>query len=218
MERKSGNSSSARGLGGGLTRRLDNHLLVILLAATVAHSEQTVSVQIEPEKPYIERRDTEQRLNFDLLLHNSTAIPLRINKIQISVYDSQGALAFRRYLDENARPSGISTLPDRIVPAGGTVAVFNPFYSFEADMPLATLHYEVSLEKTDEKEPNLLTLFNKAETDVQPVAYATKTRLVLPLRGLFMCSMGTTFTPTIDGQPSFAMATIERIPFAMPTT
>jgi hypothetical protein len=141
-----------------------------------------VTLEVEPRHPYTELRDAEQRLNFDLLLRNDSALPLRINKIQISVYDAQGALAFRRYLDENGRPSGISTVPDRIIPAKGALAVFNPFYSFPSEMPLVRLHYEVFLENTA-PEPNLLTFFTKAEVDVEPQSYPGKTRLVLPLHG-----------------------------------
>ncbi len=108
---------------------------------------------------------------------------MRINKIQVSVYDSNGALAFRRYLDENGRPPGISTLPDRVVPAGGSLDIFNPFYSFAEQMPLARLHYEIFFEKTDEKEPNLLNFVTEAEVDVYPTPYAGKTNLILPLKG-----------------------------------
>jgi murein DD-endopeptidase MepM/ murein hydrolase activator NlpD len=142
-----------------------------------------VSVSVEPHEPYIETRGSEQRLNFDLLLRNNTTEPLRINKIQVSVYDAQGALAFRRYLDENGRPSGISTLPDRIVPAGGSLPVFNPFFSFDSEMPLVRLHYEIFFEKVSEEEPNLLNFSAKADVDVSPKAYPGKTRLTLPLRG-----------------------------------
>lgn len=142
-----------------------------------------VSLKFEPNNPYIERRGADQLLNFDLLLENKGTLPLRINKIQVSVYDSTGALAFRRYLDENGRPSGISAVPDRILPAGGVLDVFNPFYSFSAEMPLARLHYEIFFEKTDEKEPNLLNFVSKAEGDVSPKLYTDKSDLMLPLKG-----------------------------------
>ena len=144
----------------------------------------TVSATAEPREPYIETRESEQRLNFDLRLHNDTAVPLRINKIQVSVYDAHSALAFRRYLDENGRPSGISTLPDRIVPVAGSLAVFNPFFSFDSEMPLVRLHYEIFFEKTTDKEPNLLNFSAKAELDVSPRSYSGKTKLTLPLHGL----------------------------------
>jgi hypothetical protein len=161
--------------------------LAVLCTAALAFSQQAtqpVTIEVEPRAAYVEKRGAEQRLNFDLLLHNSSATPLRINKIQVSVYDVEDALAFRRYLDENGRPSGISTLPGRVVPAQGSLAVFNPFYAFEQEVPLVRLHYEVFLEKTDEKEPNLLNFFSKAEVDVYPNPYPGKTRLVLPLHGL----------------------------------
>jgi hypothetical protein len=158
---------------------------LLVLACMGAWSQTTnggVTLTIEPKEAYIERRGAEQRVNFDLLLHNSGTAALRINKIQVSVYDSSGALAFRRFLDENGRPSGISTVPDRIVPAGGDLDVFNPFYSFAEEMPLARMHYEIFFEKTDEKEPNLLHFISKAEGEVYPTAYTNKTSLVLPLK------------------------------------
>src|SRR5450432_4334524 len=154
---------------------------LLVLACMGAWSQTTngdVTLTIEPKEAYIERRGAEQRVNFDLLLHNSGTAALRINKIQVSVYDSSGALAFRRFLDENGRPSGISTVPDRIVPAGGDLDVFNPFYSFGEEMPLARMHYEIFFEKTDEKEPNLLHFISKAEGEVYPTAYTNKTSLV----------------------------------------
>src|SRR5258708_16198309 len=148
---------------------LANHVLLVIATAIVGSSQTqsgVVTLKFEPKEAYIERRGAEQFVNFDLLLQNGGSLPLRINKIQLSVYDSTGALAFRRYLDENGRPSGISAVPDRIVPAGGVLVVFNPVYSFSEEMPLTRLHYEIFFENTDEKEPNLLNFVAKSEVDV----------------------------------------------------
>ncbi len=158
-------------------------LAVLSMCAWAQSPSGPITLTIEPKEAYIERRGAQQILNFDLLLRNVGASPLRINKIQISIYDATGVLAYRRYLDENGRPSAISTVPDRIVPAGGTLDVFNPFYSFDEQMPLDRLHYEVFFENIDTKEPNLLNFFAKAEVDVSPTRYPGKTVLHLPLRG-----------------------------------
>jgi hypothetical protein len=161
--------------------------LLMLFAASFGFSQSAppiLTAEAEPKQPFLEIRGAEQRLNFDLLLHNNSSEPLRINKIQVSVYDASGALAFRRYLDENGRPSGISTLPDRIIPAHGALSVFNPIYSFDREMPLARLHYEIFVERPSEKEPNLLHVFTEAELDVSPRIYPGNTRLTLPLHGL----------------------------------
>lgn len=163
---------------------LTSHVLFVALAAiTASAQESSITLAFEPKQPYIERRGSDQIVNFDLLIKNSAATPLRINKIQVSVYDSTGALAFRRYLDENGRPPGIASVPDRIVPANGELAIFNPFYSFNEEMPLARLHYEIFFETTDTKEPNLLNFITKAEIDVCPKVYTDRTELVLPLKG-----------------------------------
>ena len=163
-------------------------ILSILLAisgttATKSNQGQPVTVTVEPKQAYIETRGTERRLNFDLLLRNSSSQPLRISKIEVSLYDSHGALAFRRYLDENGVPCGICTLPERVVPANGSLDVFNPFFSFQTDLPLDRMHYELSFESVEEKQPNLLTFVSKAETDVYPTPDPGKTNLKLPLHG-----------------------------------
>ncbi|MFZ1010806.1 MAG: M23 family metallopeptidase [Candidatus Sulfotelmatobacter sp.] len=158
-------------------------LLIFSMPGWAQASSSPITLAIEPKEAYVEQKSAQRILNFDLLLRNIGPVALRINKLQISVYDSTGTLAYRRYLDENGRPSGISTVPDRIVPAGGTLDVFNPFYSFDEQMPLDHLHYEVFFEKIDVKEPNLLNFFTKAEVDVSPTLYPGKTALHLPLRG-----------------------------------
>lgn len=161
-------------------------VLLVVFATRLLSLAQTpgpVSMSVEPKEAFIERRGDEQRINFDLLLHNAGSVPLRIGKIQVSVYDANGSLAFRRYLDENGVPSGISVVPVRVVPAGGSIDVFNPFYSFAQDVPLDRLHYEVFLENTNVKEPNLLDFETEAEVDVHPTPYDGKTRLKLPLKG-----------------------------------
>jgi len=166
---------------------LRNRCVALFVSAiTVCSSAQTlpaVNIKVEPKEAFIEHRGNEQRINFDLLIQNKGKVPLRIGKIQVSVYDMNGKLAFRRYLDENGVPSGISIIPNRVVPAGGSIDVFNPFYVFAEQMPLGRLHYEVFLEDTNTKEPNLLNFVTKAEIDVRPTPYGGKTRLRLPLRG-----------------------------------
>jgi hypothetical protein len=163
-----------------------SYVVLFLSAITVYSSAQTlrvVNIKVEPKEAFIERRGNEQRINFDLLIQNTGTVPLRMGKIQVSVYDRNGALAFRRYLDENGVPSGISIIPNRVVPAGGSIDVFNPFYAFAEEMPLGRLHYEAFFEDTNTKEPNLLNFVTEAEVDVRPTPYVAKTRLRLPLKG-----------------------------------
>jgi hypothetical protein len=154
-----------------------------ITVCSCAQALRPVNIKVEPKEAFIEQRGNEQRINFDLLIQNTGTVPLRIGKIQVSVYDSHDALVFRRYLDENGVPSGISIIPNRVVPAGGSTDVFNPFYAFAEEMPLGRLHYEVFLEDTNTKEPNLLNFVGESEVDVRPTPYAGKTKLRLPLKG-----------------------------------
>jgi hypothetical protein len=173
-----------------VSMRTTSQVLIFLLLQAIARTlasehnhNEPVTITIEPKEAWIETRGRERRVNFDLLLHNGGIQPLRISKIEVSVYDSGGALAFRRYLDENGVPCGICTLPERVVRARESLDVFNPFHTFPAQMPLNRLHYELLFESTDEKQPNLLRFISKAEVDVYPTTYAGKTNLALPLRG-----------------------------------
>jgi murein DD-endopeptidase MepM/ murein hydrolase activator NlpD len=161
--------------------------MVLMLSAITlcapAQPTRALNVKVDPPVAFIERRGSEQRINCDLLIQNTGTAPMRIGKIQVSVYDQNGNLAFRRYLDENGVPSGISIIPNRVVPAGGSIDVFNPFYAFAEEMPLGRLHYEVFFEDPNTKEPNLLNFISEAEIDVYPTPYKGKTRLRLPLKG-----------------------------------
>ena len=55
-------------------------LMLFLVAASMAALSQTtsgvVTLAIEPKEQYIERRNAEQVVNFDLLLHNSGTLPV----------------------------------------------------------------------------------------------------------------------------------------------
>jgi hypothetical protein len=55
--------------------------------------------------------------------------------------------------------------------------LYNPFHTFSAEIPLKRLHYEFSF-RTKNHEKEL-----KTRIVVSPVAYETKTNLILPVRG-----------------------------------
>jgi hypothetical protein len=72
-----------------------------------------VRVTVKPGRPLIERRDAVQSINFDFVLENTGSKPLHLNRIEISVFDSEGKLELRREVDENGQPSGITTIEMR---------------------------------------------------------------------------------------------------------
>jgi Peptidase family M23 len=163
-------------------------LIVTLLAAlSQLLSAQTapkhsVQITIFPERPLIEHRGSDRMLNFDFLLQNSSATPLHLNRIQVSLYDESGKLAWQRELDENGHPSGMSTIEDRELKANGTIALFNPFYEFGLELPLVQLVYGFFFNTPGYETATPLDFQSFAEVTVRPLEYQGKTDLILPVR------------------------------------
>jgi murein DD-endopeptidase MepM/ murein hydrolase activator NlpD len=141
-----------------------------------------VQIQVLPERPLIEHRGAERLLNFDFLLKNTGATPLHLNRIEISVYEDSGKLAWQRELDENGHPSGMSTIEDRDLKADSAIAVFNPFYEFDPDLPLVQLVYRFFFNAVGYETATPLDFQSYAEINVHPQDYPGKTDLILPVR------------------------------------
>ena len=63
-----------------------------------------VKVTVRPERPLVERRGALRLINFDFVLENTGSKLLHLNRIEISIFDSEGKLELRRELDENGPP------------------------------------------------------------------------------------------------------------------
>jgi murein DD-endopeptidase MepM/ murein hydrolase activator NlpD len=153
--------------------------LLVALLATPAHvaAPATVHLRSGPARVLIEQLPERQDLNFELFVDNPGAAALTIGKLQVSAYDAHDRLLLRRLLDDNGVRPSIQTLPERTVAAGQTLTVFNPFASFARDLPLARLHYEMTLATADGAGETVATL------DVLPQRHAGHAALRLPLRG-----------------------------------
>ena len=80
-------------------------VLAILSLASAAQSQKApVEVNVLPARPLIEHRGSVRFLNFDFLLKNNGTAELHLNRMQVSVYDKSGKLAWQRELDENGHP------------------------------------------------------------------------------------------------------------------
>ncbi len=115
----------------------------LCLAQTVhVTAPASVAVTVQPERPLIEHRGTVQLLNFDFLLQNTGPNSLHLNRIVVSISDKRNKLILRRQLDENGRPSGLSTVSQLDIPSGGRIGVFNPFYEFASEIKIEKMSYE----------------------------------------------------------------------------
>jgi Peptidase family M23 len=172
-----------------------------------------LSLEILPACVYVEQGATGQYLNFDLRFNNSTSAAYRLTSIELEVFDHTGARVVRRLLDEQygLRPP-IETIPDRVVPAGGSLRVFNPLHTFAPDVELGTVRCTCELEHhLPVPEGNLPDDWSEmlehaqragampaggVETlvaEASPAEYEQKTKLYLPLTGRVLVAEGHDF-------------------------
>jgi Peptidase family M23 len=174
-----------------------------------------LSLDILPPCVYVERAATGQSLSFDLRFTNVGAEPYRLTAIEVEVFDGTGTRIMRRLFNEQygLRPP-IETIPDRIVPAGGTLRVFNPLHTFPAELELATVrctcevaeHLPAPEAERLEEWSELLEYAQEGGhiaasrgeakilvAEVSPSEYQQKTELYLPLTGRVLVAEGHDF-------------------------
>ena len=138
--------------------------------------QEGVRASAMPAQVYLVKSHSGQHLNFDFVLSNGTDETLILNKIELSVFDETGQLARREFVDEYGRAS-LELTPSRELKGGREMMLYNPFHTFVADVPLSTLRYEFSF-RTKDRKKEVRTL-----ATISPVAYESKTDLILPVRG-----------------------------------
>jgi len=98
-----------------------------------------LALEILPPRVYVERTGVGQLLNFDLHLKNDGLEDVRLASVALEVLDGSGAVVLRRVVDEHGLRPAIETIPERNIPAGGSLLVFNPLHTFPPDLELASL-------------------------------------------------------------------------------
>ena len=73
------------------------HTPLALIIASALH----ITVASLPHHPHIERRDTQQILNFDIVLHNDGDTASTLASIREQVFDKTGVLEIERELNAN---------------------------------------------------------------------------------------------------------------------
>ncbi len=155
-----------------------------------APASQVVTIQSAPERPIIEVRDSNQFLNFEMIVRNATGLTLRISQIELSVYDSAHQLVLRKSINTDAFAPSIAVIGDQVLAPGEALDVFNPFSEFESFVPLTELQYSFCLlgeSNEQQRQRNLHRLPDDCDFHQQlsviPRTYRDKTELILPLRG-----------------------------------
>jgi hypothetical protein len=136
-----------------------------------------VKVLPQPDAIYIEHRAAHQYLNFDFVIENLSDDALQISAIELSIFDTEGKLAQRKFVDSSGFSPSIETIAKREVDSHQALLVYNPFYAFDAEIELTTLQYTFTfVSKAHEQQ-------FKAQVTVAPTFYSTATSLRLPLHG-----------------------------------
>jgi hypothetical protein len=151
--------------------------LVVLLAAPACAQELPLQVTARPARAYIERTTTGQSVNCDFIVENRSSETWTIRAIEVSAHDASGALASRRFVNDNGNSPSIATLNRREVRPGQRILIFNPLFSFDNEIQLAELVYRFAWVSGDAKREVSTTL------RLVPERYAPKTSLRLPLGG-----------------------------------
>src|SRR5690349_12271821 len=97
-----------------------------------------------PKTPLVETTKSGQALNFDLVIDNDTQAKLVVDEIEATVLDANGAIVTQRRVQWNG--ASILTIPSREVEPGKRLVIFNPFHTFESDLALRTIRYDITFE------------------------------------------------------------------------
>lgn len=153
--------------------------IVLMLCCAPDLRAQALSVRSLPAQPLVERLRDGQQLNFDLLFENPGDTPLELVELQLTRFDHTGRFIGQRRLDRNGDRTtmAIATVPNRSLPARGKLVVFNPFSRFAPDEALDRIRIEAVF-AAGEGAPE-----QRGAIDLQPQAFAARTRLSFPLRG-----------------------------------
>ena len=82
------------------------------LISSAKADDTFISITLKPQPVYIEQGATAQYLNFDFVVENLTSEKLLIHSIEVSVFDQNGELELRRFIDDNgtSQASKLSTI------------------------------------------------------------------------------------------------------------
>ena len=145
--------------------------------ATAPASAPPPTLRVGPGKVLVEEWPERRDLNFEIFVDNAGGPERELVAIEVSAYDAQGRLQSRRLLDGNGVRPSIQTVPERKLPAGGALTVFNPFASFARSQALAKLRYELRFEGPQG------TPETRASVDLAPRAAVPAAGARLPLHG-----------------------------------
>lgn len=137
-------------------------------ASMATAQEQPVRLmRILPETVYAEEKQGRTRLNFDFELQNTGEEDAVLTYVELRAFDEDGNIVSRQHLGGNGSPGPIEMLPDKTIPASGSLYVFNPF----PDLPMVNGVASIKL--------RVFHTLGSVETTI-PVSYSNAPPLAMP--------------------------------------
>lgn len=112
-----------------------------------------IQIARSPYRPFIERRNGQQLINFDLFVKNVGTKKYNLVSIKLKVFDSDDRLELGRELNENGRPPALDMIGERLLQPGKVLDVFQPFYAFDAAVDVHRMHFELLFMKEGHAVP-----------------------------------------------------------------
>jgi Peptidase family M23 len=160
-----------------------------------AHSQERSGIQIvlRPDQPFIERRNRQQLINFDLLIKNEGSKTYNLVSIRVQVFDKGDHLELERELNENGKPPALNMIGERLLQPGKVLDVYQPFDSFDTAFDVSRMHFELLfMERGHTAPPAAITADEMVSVDVRPRSY-NPVAFQLPLHGLVLVHDGHDF-------------------------
>ncbi len=152
-----------------------------------------IQMVVKPDRPFIEKRQGQQFVNFDLLIQNQGPQTYNLVAIKLFVFDRSGQLELQRELNENGKPPALDMVGERQLPPGNVIDVFQPFYAFGPEIELGRMRLECLLEeKGHTAPPAAFSADATVSVEVRPRLY-TPVAFSLPLQGLILVHDGHDF-------------------------
>lgn len=139
---------------------------------------QDIAIKLNPEKVYLIKSNNQQFVNCDFYLESTHKDTLHLTKLEIRLFDDNGRLLMQKYVTSKGISPSILTIPDRKLIKDKTLLVFNPFHTFDADIPVASFEFKFTLTKSDGSASF------EEKISVVPNNAKTKTKLIFPIQNV----------------------------------
>ena len=161
---------------------------MLFFALTLACAQdKSIILTTYPKDVYIVNTDHKKLLNVDIYVENKTSELLTVTEIKINIFDQNDKIVLSKNLENQGVSPGLLTIPKRSVSPNKKLCIFNPFHSFEKNVPLDHVNFEITLTNPDQSRKYNKTILVSVKSRDQLIEH------ILPLKNLSFISDGNDF-------------------------